>query len=82
MSDGRKTYISDTGLSKTEIKKLIKESKKHFNNAIQVKKDVEKLLGKQIVTSKFQTSKPKKNKKYVNSIHFKQYWWVVVLIQL
>ncbi len=80
LSDGRKTYISDTGLSKTEIKKLIKESKKHFNNAIQVKKDVEKLLGKQIVTSKFQTSKPKKNKKYVNSIHFKQYWWVVVLI--
>ena len=49
-----KSYRSDTGLSETEVKKLIDKSKKYFNDAIQVKKDVEKLLGKQIVKGKFE----------------------------
>lgn len=75
-----KSYQSDIGLSETEVKKSIDNSKKYFNDAIQVKKDVEELLGKQIVKSKFKSNQSKKIKKQKNLNDFKQYWWVIVLV--
>lgn len=78
--EGGNTYSSETGLSTTEVKKLVNESKKYFNDALQVKRDVEKLLGKQVVNTKVETSKLKKIKKQKSQTNFKQYWWVVVLI--
>ena len=73
------SYLSDTGLTNSEVKKLINNSKKHYSDAIQVKNDLEQLLGKKY-NQLTQKVNPLENNKTRDQIDYKSYWWVVILI--
>ena len=83
-------FLSDTGLNKSEIMKLVSDGRNYYLKGLDVKKNIEVLLQfhrVNINNTDYKTDKPlfKSNNKSVQKNDYeeksyKDYWWVVVLI--